>query len=214
MSNENQQTQPESPIDEVKVEEVQAEETQVELEAELVDETPSIEDHTQELIASLEKKLAAAEARVIEQRDGVLRNKAEMENVRRRATQDVEKAHKFALDKFANELLPVMDNMDLALSHADRENETLKPMIEGIELTLKTLTSAVEKFGVQGIDPKGETFDPNKHQAMSMIDDPQAKPNTVVAVMQKGYELNGRLLRPAMVVIAKAVPGKSVDIEA
>lgn len=213
MSNENQVTPEELINEEVQLEQVQSEEVQVE--AELVaDEAAAIEDPTQDLIASLEKKLAAAQAKVEEQRDGVLRTKAEMENVRRRAAQDVEKAHKFALEKFANELLPVMDNMDLALSHADRENETLKPMIEGIELTLKTLTDAVAKFGVESVDPKGEAFDPNKHQAMSMIDDPEAKPNSVVAVMQKGYELNGRLLRPAMVVIAKAAPGKSVDIEA
>ena len=212
MSNEKQPAQPES-----KIEDVQAEEMQIETEGtapEGIVEDAAIENHSSELIAELEKKLAAAEAKVVEQRDGVLRNKAEMENVRRRATLDVEKAHKYALDKFANELLPVMDNMELALSHADRELEALKPMIEGIELTLKTMMTAVEKFGVLSVDPMGEQFDPNKHQAMSMIDDPKAKPNSVVAVMQKGYELNGRLLRPAMVVIAKAAPSKTVDLEA
>jgi molecular chaperone GrpE len=127
-----------------------------------------------------------------------------MENVRRRAAQDIEKAHKFALDKFAEGLLPVIDSMELAISHADQEDEALKPMIEGVELTLKSMLSTIEKFGLKPIDPKDEAFDPEKHQAMSMQAVEGVPANQVIAVMQKGYELNGRLIRPAMVMVSKA----------
>ncbi len=164
-------------------------------------------------IEELEQKLAAAEAKVAEQKDSVIRAAAEVENIRRRTAQDVEKAHKFALDKFAAELLPVIDNMELALSHADHENEELKPMIEGVELTLKAMLNSVEKFGVVAIDPKDAPFDPEKHQAMSMQEIPGVPANTVIAVMQKGYELNGRVIRPAMVMVSKAAAG-SVDTQA
>lgn len=164
-------------------------------------------------IDELEKKLAVAEAKVAEQKDSVIRAAAEVENIRRRTAQDVEKAHKYALDKFAAELLPVIDNMELALSHADHENEQLKPMIEGVELTLKAMLSSVEKFGVVAIDPKDAPFDPEKHQAMSMQEIPGVPANTVIAVMQKGYELNGRVIRPAMVMVSKAAAG-SVDTKA
>ncbi|MFO6424301.1 nucleotide exchange factor GrpE [Motilimonas sp. KMU-193] len=167
----------------------------------------------QAIIDELEKKLAVAEAKVAEQKDSVIRAAAEVENIRRRTAQDVEKAHKYALDKFAAELLPVIDNMELALSHADHENEQLKPMIEGVELTLKAMLSSVEKFGVVAIDPKDAPFDPEKHQAMSMQEIPGVPANTVIAVMQKGYELNGRVIRPAMVMVSKAAAG-SVDTKA
>lgn len=166
------------------------------------------------LIAELEAKLAAAEEKIAEQKDSVVRAAAEVDNMRRRSAQDVEKAHKFALDKFAAELLPVIDNMELALSHADREDEALKPMIEGVELTLKSMLSSVEKFGVVAIDPKDESFDPEKHQAMSMQEVPGVPANTVIAVMQKGYELNGRVIRPAMVMVSKASAEPSVDTQA
>ncbi|MCE2573377.1 nucleotide exchange factor GrpE [Motilimonas eburnea] len=164
-------------------------------------------------IEELERKLTAAEAKVAEQKDSVIRAAAEVENIRRRTAQDVEKAHKYALDKFAAELLPVIDNMELALSHADHENEELKPMIEGVELTLKAMLSSVEKFGVVAIDPKDAPFDPEKHQAMSMQEIPGVPANTVIAVMQKGYELNGRVIRPAMVMVSKAA-ASSVDTQA
>ncbi len=162
-------------------------------------------------IAELEAQLAAAQAKVTEQQDSVLRAKAEMENIRRRASLDVEKAHKFALDKFAEALVPVIDSMELALSHADHESEALKPMIEGVELTLKSMLAAVEKFGILPIDPKDAPFDPEKHQAVSMQEVPGVAANTVIAVMQKGYELNGRLIRPAMVMVSKAA---AIDTQA
>lgn len=156
-------------------------------------------------IAELEAQLEAAQQASLEERERAIRAVAEMENHRRRAAQDVEKAHKFALEKFAGELLPVLDNLERAIELADKENEALKPMIEGVELTLKSMQSGVAKFGLVALDPTNQPFDPNSHQAMSMIPSADVAPNTVIAVMQKGYELNGRVIRPAMVMIAKAI---------
>ncbi|WP_033136597.1 nucleotide exchange factor GrpE [Aeromonas finlandensis] len=156
-------------------------------------------------IAELEAQLEAAQQASLEERERAIRAVAEMENLRRRAAQDVEKAHKFALEKFAGELLPVLDNLERAIELADKENEALKPMIEGVELTLKSMQSGVAKFGLVALDPLNQPFDPNAHQAMSMVPSADVAPNTVIAVMQKGYDLNGRVIRPAMVMIAKAV---------
>lgn len=167
----------------------------------------------QALIAELQAALAKSEATVLEQRDSVLRAKAEMENARRRAEGEVEKARKFALERFAGELLPVADNLERALQLSDPENEAIKPMIEGVEITLKSFISTIEKFGLKIIDPQGEAFNPELHQAMSMQESSDVPPNTVMAVMQKGYEINGRLLRPAMVMVSRAAEG-SVDIKA
>lgn len=161
-------------------------------------------------IEELEKALAKAEKTVDDQKDSVVRAKAEVENMRRRAAQDVEKAHKFALEKFAADLLPVIDNLERAIQFSDKENEAVKPVVEGVELTHQSFISTVEKFGMEVVDPQGEAFNPDRHQAMSMVEDPELKPNTVTAVMQKGYVLNGRLLRPAMVMVSKA-PTESVD---
>lgn len=155
-------------------------------------------------IAELEAQLEAAQQASLEERERAVRAVAEMENLRRRAAQDVEKAHKFALEKFAGELLPVLDNLERAIELADKENEALKPMIEGVELTLKSMQSSVAKFGLVALDPQNQPFDPNAHQAMSMIENAELAPNTVIAVMQKGYELNGRVIRPAMVMVSKA----------
>ncbi|MFQ2180455.1 nucleotide exchange factor GrpE [Aeromonas veronii] len=156
-------------------------------------------------IAELEAQLETAIQKAAEERERALRTAAEMENLRRRTELDVEKAHKFALEKFANELLPVLDNLERAIELADKENEALKPMIEGVELTLKSMQSGVAKFGLVAFDPINQPFDPNAHQAMSMVPSADVAPNTVIAVMQKGYDLNGRVIRPAMVMIAKAV---------
>ncbi|MEV3844186.1 nucleotide exchange factor GrpE [Aeromonas veronii] len=156
-------------------------------------------------IAELEAQLETAIQKAAEERERALRTAAEMENLRRRTDLDVEKAHKFALEKFANELLPVLDNLERAIELADKENEALKPMIEGVELTLKSMQSGVAKFGLVALDPINQPFDPNAHQAMSMVPSADVAPNTVIAVMQKGYDLNGRVIRPAMVMIAKAV---------
>ncbi|MFM5024890.1 nucleotide exchange factor GrpE [Aeromonas caviae] len=155
-------------------------------------------------IAELEVQLEAAQQASLEERERAIRAVAEMENLRRRAAQDVEKAHKFALEKFAAELLPVLDNLERAIELADKENDTLKPMIEGVELTLKSMQSGVAKFGLVALDPTNQPFDPNAHQAMSMVPSADVAPNTVIAVMQKGYELNGRVIRPAMVMVSKS----------
>ena len=159
----------------------------------------------------LQQQLAEAQNLAQQERERAIRAAAEMENLRRRAAMDVEKAHKFALEKFAGELLPVIDSLERALEMSDRESELLKPTLEGVELTLRSMLNAVGKFGVLPIDPQGEGFDPNRHQAMSMVENPNVAPNTVLAVMQKGYELNGRVIRPAMVMLAKA---PSVDVQA
>ena len=163
-------------------------------------------------VVELEQKLEQATNQAVEEKDRALRTVAEMENLRRRTALDVEKAHKFALEKFASELLPVLDTLERTLQVADKTNEAVKPLLEGVELTLKSMANSVAKFGVIAIDPQGQLFDPNLHQAMSMIENPDVAPNTVIAVMQKGYELNGRVIRPAMVMVSKA-PTASVNIE-
>ena len=155
-------------------------------------------------IAQLQAELAEAKATIEGQKDSVIRAAAENDNIRRRAALDVEKAHKFALEKFANELLPVIDNLERAVEFSDKENEALKPLIEGIELTQKSFIDAVGKFGVELVNPEGEKFNAEFHQAMSMQPSADVEPNTVIAVMQKGFTLNGRLLRPAMVMVSKA----------
>lgn len=165
-------------------------------------------------IEELEAALAASEAKVKDQQDAVLRSRADVENMRRRSEQEIDKARKFALEKFAGELLPVIDNMERALEVADKNDETIKPMVEGVELTLKTMTDTVEKFGLKAINPLGEAFNPEFHQAMSMQESTEHAPNTVMMVLQKGYELNGRVVRPAMVMVSKAAPGSSVDTQA
>jgi len=157
-------------------------------------------------INELELSLAAAQATVSDQKDSVIRAKAEVDNVRRRSAQDVEKARKFALEKFAGEMLVSVDNLERALQNIDKEDESKKGVIEGVELTLQGLIASLEKFGVKGVDPQDQPFNPEFHQAMSMQEVEGVAPNTVIAVMQKGYELNGRLLRPAMVIVSKAAP--------
>ncbi|XOV77430.1 MAG: nucleotide exchange factor GrpE [Aestuariibacter sp.] len=168
-------------------------------------------------VQTLEAELAKAQATIEEQKDAVLRAKADSENIRRRAEAEVDKAKKFALERFSGDLLPVIDNLERALQAADAGNEEMKPIIEGVELTLKSFVSTVEKYGLEVINPEGEAFNPELHQAMAMVESPDAEPNTVLMVMQKGYQLNGRLVRPAMVSVAKAAEeGASggVDIEA
>jgi molecular chaperone GrpE len=161
-------------------------------------------------IAELEAALLSSDAKVKEAQDNVLRARAEGENVRRRSEVEIDKARKFALNKFTEELLPVIDNLERAIEMADKNDEALKSMIEGVELTLKTMTATVEKFGLKQHNPVGEAFNPEFHQAMSIQESAEHEPNTVMLVMQKGYELNGRIIRPAMVMVSKAAAG-SVD---
>ncbi len=155
---------------------------------------------------SLEEVIAQLQVDAAEARDAGLRAQADAQNVKRRAEQDVEKARKFALEQFSKDLLPIMDNLERALDAAPENEELVRPIAEGVELTLKSFADVLKKFKIEVVDPLGEPFDPQFHQAMSMVENPEVEPNTVTLVMQKGYILNDRLLRPAMVMVSKA-PG-------
>ena len=148
-----------------------------------------------------EEALAAAEAKAAENWERYVRAAAEVENVRKRAGRDVENAHKFALERFGKELLAVKDGLEMALSSS--ENASVESLLEGSEATLKLLGSTMERFGIQVVDPEGEPFDPELHEAISMQPSDEVEPGSVVTVVQKGYVLNGRLLRPAIVIVAE-----------
>ncbi len=169
------------------------------------DEAPSNDEAAQEGATelSLEATIEQLEADLGEAKEAALRAQADAINVQRRAEAEVDKARKFALERFVGEMLPVADNLERALAAAG-EGDADTAIIEGVELTLKSLVEALRKNGVESIDPMGEPFDPQTAQAMSMIENPDVEPNTVIAVMQKGYSLNGRLVRPAMVMVSKA----------
>ena len=176
------------------------------------DKTAEVISEEQEKINELELALATTQSTMADQKDSVVRAKAEVDNIRRRAAQDVEKARKFALEKFAGEMLTTVDNLERALQSIDKDDENNKAITEGVELTLQGLITSLDKFGVKAVNPQDQPFNPDLHQAMSMQEVPDVAPNTVIAVMQKGYELNGRLIRPAMVMVSKAAP--SVDTSA
>ncbi|NMM39463.1 nucleotide exchange factor GrpE [Pseudoalteromonas arctica] len=197
--------QTKSPEQEVELnEELEQMQTDVEAAVEAADAHEGEEVSPEAEIAMLYAELEDAKQTIANQKDSVVRAAADVDNIRRRAAQDVEKAHKFALEKFANELLPVIDNLERAIEFSDKEDETLKPLLEGIDMTVKSFNDAVAKFGVEIVNPQGEQFNPEFHQAMSIQPSNDVTPNTVLAVMQKGYTLNGRLLRPAMVMVSKA----------
>jgi molecular chaperone GrpE len=132
----------------------------------------------------------------------LLREQAEMQNVRRRAQRDIESAHKYALEKFAGELLSVVDNLERAIDAIDADDESQKAVAEGLELTLKTFIEVLAKYNVEAVEPEGQPFDAELHQAVSTVPNKDVEPNTVINVFQKGYTLNGRLMRPAMVVVS------------
>lgn len=156
-------------------------------------------------IPALEAEIAQLMAKVNEQAESVLRAQAEMQNVRRRAERDVENAHRYALDKFSADLLPIVDSLERALDAAGQiDGDAVQGMRDGIELTLKMFVDTLAKHGVQQLNPVGQPFNPEFHQAMSMVPNAEMAPNSVLAVMQRGYTLNGRLVRPAMVVVTKA----------
>lgn len=160
-------------------------------------------------------QVAEFQEEIAKYKDQFVRSQAEMENVRRRAELDVEKAHKFAVEKFAKELLPVADSLEKTLESVQGDDEQQVVVREAVNLTLNILMSAFGKFKVEQIDPVGEPFDPQLHEAMSLVEAPGAEPNSVVMVMQKGYLLNGRLVRPAMVMVSKAAPsGQQIDEKA
>jgi molecular chaperone GrpE len=159
----------------------------------------------------------ALKAQVQELQEQMLRSQAEMQNVRRRAEMDVEKAHKFALEKFVKELLPVADSLEKAVESTEGQGNSgdlVASIRQGVEMTLSLLESSLKKFNVEPLNPIGEPFDPQQHEAMSMVPAPKAEPNSVVAVVQKGYLLNGRVVRPAMVMVAKAQDAPKIDEQA
>ena len=187
----------------------EAVEGELETAAELEEGTLEIEAEEN----SLEKQLEDAKAQAADNLDQLMRTKAEMENIRRRSEKDVTNARKYALEKFAQELLPVIDSMEMGAAAAMDENADITKLREGTEMTLKMFESAIDKFGIKGVHPKGEAFNPEHHQAMTMIDSPEHEPNMIIDVMQKGYLLNERLVRPAMVVVSSAKSGKATDEE-
>ncbi|MDA8786622.1 nucleotide exchange factor GrpE [Porticoccaceae bacterium] len=193
-ANDEPQTSPAEENGEAKLDEVNAE-----IEAELMDEmdAEAAEQEQQSETEQLKAQVATAN-------DQVLRVQAEMQNVRRRAERDVENAHKYALDKFAADLLPVVDNLERALAAIDSADEGQKAVAEGLELTLKSFMEVLVRYKIEAIDPAGEPFDAELHQAVSMVPNPDLEHNTVMDVFQKGYSLNGRLVRPAMVVVSQA----------
>lgn len=151
----------------------------------------------------LAAKLIEAETQAEEFREQYLRTAAEMENLRKRAARDVEQAHKFALEKFVVELLPVIDALEMGLNAAQDVKDQAGALMEGTEMTLKQFHQVMEKFGVEAVSPQGEDFNPEFHEAMAMQPSSEQKPNTILTVVQKGYLLNGRVVRPARVLVAK-----------
>ena len=169
----------------------------LEIEGELEPAEEAISD-----IESLQNQLEKEKERSQANKDLALRAQAEMDNLRKRTSRDVENAHKYALEKFVNELLPIMDSLELGISAAESA-ENIDDLREGMDLTIKMFNTAMDKFNVKAVDPQDEKFNPEQHEAVSMQAIEGAESGTVVTVMQKGYELNGRLVRPAMVVVAK-----------
>lgn len=148
----------------------------------------------------LVEQLAAAEKKAEEHWELLLRTRADMENLRKRTEKDLENAHKYGIEKFVSEMLPVKDSMELGIAAQDATVESLH---EGMQLTMNMFDTAFQKLGVVEVNPQNEAFDPELHQAMTMQESDEVEPNTVIMVMQKGYSLNGRLVRPAMVVVSK-----------
>lgn len=186
MSDEQQNPNPEETLGEATIEAAEADPKE--------NEAPS----------DTEAKIEALEGQLLDANAQVLRAQADAQNARRRAEQDVEKAHKFGQDKIIADLLPIVDNLERALAAIDQTDEAMKTVIEGIELTHKSFVDTLARHNVSTINPEGEPFDPQLHQAMTMVVNAEVEPNTVLDVFQKGYSLNGRLVRPAMVVVAKA----------
>ncbi|HHT7856397.1 nucleotide exchange factor GrpE [Pasteurella multocida] len=196
MSNKEQHIEKEEQLQEEKHEEQQkTEETEV--------EAVNGVDPLEEAILRVQELEAQLTEMVKKEQDFLLRSRAEMDNIRRRAEQDVEKAHKFALEKFSKDILNTIDNLERALSiPANLEDESIKSLFDGVELTLKELLATVSRFGVEAVGTVGEVFNPEIHQAISMQPMEGFETNQITVVLQKGYLLNGRVIRPAMVMVA------------
>ena len=182
--------------------ETDAEDLEVEATTLAQEEVDERQDATTDEVAGLLQENERLKMEVQESSDKAVRATAELDNIRKRTSRDIENAHKYALERFVNELLPVVDSMELGIN-ASQSAEDIESLREGMDLTLKMLFDCMGKFGVKTIDPAGEKFDPEWHEAVSMQELKDSKPGHVVTVIQKGYELNGRLVRPAMVVVAK-----------
>ncbi len=154
-------------------------------------------------VEELEKQLKEARETAESHWEAVLRGRAELENLRKRSERELENAHKYGLERIITELLPVKDSLELGLAAGEGDDVKLAKLREGVELTLKMLTAALEKFGVSEINPEGEVFNPEYHQAMTVQEAEGKAPNSVISVIQKGYLLNDRLVRPALVIVAK-----------
>ena len=161
------------------------------------------QEESKDLEESPEQALEKAQVTIKDYFDQMMRLRAEMENNRKRAERDVQNAHKYALKNFIEALLPIIDSMEMGMNAASAENATLESIRQGSELTMNMFVQVLQKQGLTAVNPLGEKFDPEQHQAISMIEDNKAESNTVINVMQKGFMLNDRLVRPAMVVVAK-----------
>lgn len=178
------------------------------------DEDQNIADEIEEIEAEIEQlraDLLEAQELAEKNQDAVLRARADIENLNRRMEREVANAHKYAMERFVQELLPVIDSLEMGLAAASEDGANLEKVKEGSELTLKMFADTAKKFGIESVNPQGEEFNPTYHQAMSLQEHGESKPNTVLAVMQKGYTLQGRLIRPAMVVVSKAPQGNKDD---
>jgi len=198
MTNNNEIVE-ESAVTEADVTETEAVEAASEAETAVL----SVEDELRAEIASLKEALAEAEKKAADNYDLALRTKAEAENARRRHETDLSNARKFGIEKFALDLLPVIDSMEMGLQAASDENVDISKIREGSEMSIKMFAASLEKAGAVAVDPQGEKFNPDLHQAMSMVENAELPPNTIINVVQKGYTLNGRLMRPAMVIVSK-----------
>ncbi|HCS27809.1 MAG TPA: nucleotide exchange factor GrpE [Spongiibacteraceae bacterium] len=184
-------TETQSPEQGQQADEAAQVEAQVEVEGELEER------------GDLDSQIEALQQELAEARDQALRTAAEAQNIRRRAEIDAENARKFAVERFAKDLLPVVDNLERALESVDATDESMKAILEGVELTYRSFSDMLERHNLKAINPEGEPFDPQVHEAISMVEAPGAEPNSVINVVQKGYTLNDRLLRAAMVVVSK-----------
>lgn len=182
---------------------------------EVLDNVASDETGVEEL--SLQDELDAANVRADENWAKVLLATAEVENVRRRSQKDIEKAHRFSIEKFAKDMLPVIDSLEMGMAAADETSGDVVAIKEGMALTYKQLMSSLKQSGIEQVNPEGQVFSPDFHQAISVVPSPDHEPNTVIQVFQKGYTLNGRLLRPAMVIVSQSTPPegtKKIDEQA
>ncbi|WP_372748050.1 nucleotide exchange factor GrpE [Litorivivens sp.] len=197
MAEENRKEQDEKAAQEQTEEESSQPETLADAESEQVAEVGSSDD--------LQAQIDALQQELTDAKDQALRTAAEAQNIRRRAEIDADNARKFAVERFAKDLLPVVDNLERALENApqDHADDAVKAVLEGVELTYRSFADMLEKHNLKAINPEGEPFDPQLHEAMSMVEAPGAEPNSVIQVVQKGYTLNERLLRAAMVVVSK-----------